>query len=123
MPMSIALRSFVAAGGVICALSAAWIPGVDQLGAADLRAGVARIDLTPPLALKSSLGGYGERMNRPAEGVHDRIFANALLLSDGTRKFVIVTVDIVGFPPAVKPALVERLADSGLTKDQVLILP
>jgi len=41
--------------------------------AAELSAGVARIDLTPPLEMNSPLGGYGERMNRPAEGVHDQI--------------------------------------------------
>ncbi len=40
--------------------------------AAELKAGVASVDLTPPLELHAPLGGYGERMNRPAEGVHDR---------------------------------------------------
>jgi hypothetical protein len=121
--MRISMRVVVFAGVILCAVIGGSMAATGPACAAELRAGVARIDLTPPLELKSSLGGYGERMNRPAEGVHDRIFAKALLLSDGTRKFVIVTVDIVGFPPAVKPALVERLADSGLTKDQVLILP
>src|SRR5437870_3839864 len=33
---------------------------------AELRAGVAAVDITPPPALKASLGGYGERMSRPA---------------------------------------------------------
>ena len=32
--------------------------------AAELKAGVARVDITPPLELNSPLGGYGERMNR-----------------------------------------------------------
>jgi hypothetical protein len=87
-----------------------------------LKAGVARIDLTPPLELHAPLGGYGERMNRPAEGVHDRIFAKALVLSDGDRKFAVVTADIVGFPPPVKPALVERLAAGGWTKERIMLL-
>jgi hypothetical protein len=89
---------------------------------AELRAGVARVDLTPPLELHAPLGGYGERMNRPAEGVHDRVFAKALVLADGKRKFALVTADIVGFPPPVKPALVERLADAGWTKDLLMLL-
>jgi hypothetical protein len=121
--MSISIRSFLAAGAVIFALKGSWLAGIDQVRAAELRAGTARVDLTPPLELKSSLGGYGERMNRPAEGVHDRVFAKALALSDGTRKFTVVTVDIVAFPPALKPALVERLAEDGVTKDQLLLLP
>ena len=121
MPTSKRVFDIVAA--TLCALIGGSMAVTDSAGAAELRAGTARVDLTPPLELKSSLGGYGERMNRPAEGVHDRVFAKALALSDGTRRFVVVTVDIVGFPPAVKPALVERLADSGLTKDQLLLLP
>ncbi|HEY2840814.1 MAG TPA: neutral/alkaline non-lysosomal ceramidase N-terminal domain-containing protein [Pirellulales bacterium] len=80
--------------------------------AAQLKAGVARVDLTPPLDLKTPLGGYGERMNRPAEGVHDRIFAKALVLADGKQKFAIVTVDIVGFPPTLKPELIAGLGDA-----------
>ena len=89
--------------------------------AAEIKAGVARVDLTPPLELHAPLGGYGERMNRPAEGVHDRIFAKALVLASGQQKFAIVTVDIVGFPPTLKPALVERLAGSWSAR-QILLL-
>src|SRR4051794_6516859 len=76
--------------------------------ATELRAGVARVDLTPPLSMKAPLGGYGARMNRPAEGVHDRIFAKALVISDGSRKFVLVTADLLGFAPPFKSSIVER---------------
>jgi hypothetical protein len=91
--------------------------------AAELRAGVARVDMTPPLELNCPLGGYGERMNRPAEGIHDRIYAKALVLSDGQRKFALVTADMLGFPPAVKPALVAMLAKDGWSAEQILLLP
>ena len=50
--------------------------------ASEMSAGVARVDLTPPMEMKATLGGYGERMSRPAEGVHDRVFAKALVLAD-----------------------------------------
>lgn len=91
--------------------------------AAELRAGVARVDLTPPLAMKAPLGGYGARMNRPAAGVHDRIFAKALVVSDGSRKFVLVTADMLGFAPPFKPSVVERLAAKGWSPEQVMLLP
>ncbi len=94
-----------------------------DLYAAQLKAGVARVDLTPPLSMKSPLGGYGERMNRPAEGVHDRIFAKALVVSDGTKKFAIVTADLLGLAPPVKPAIVERLAKADWSAEQILLLP
>ncbi|HEY2841867.1 MAG TPA: neutral/alkaline non-lysosomal ceramidase N-terminal domain-containing protein, partial [Pirellulales bacterium] len=94
----------------------------EQSVAGELKAGVARVDLTPSLELNAPLGGYGERMNRPAEGVHDRIYAKALVLASGEKKFALLTVDIVGFPPPVKPALVERLS-GGWSLDNLMLLP
>jgi len=93
-----------------------------ELAAAGLSAGVARVDLTPPKDMPTPLGGYGERMNRPAEGVHDRIFAKALVVRDGERKFALVTADLLGFSPPVKPALVERLSADGWTSGQIMLL-
>jgi hypothetical protein len=88
---------------------------------AELKAGVARIDMTPPLEFGAPLGGYGERMSRPAEGVHDRIFAKALVLEQGGKKFALVTVDIVGFPPTLKRELIERLGGKW-SAEQLLLL-
>ena len=44
--------------------AALWLAG-DKWAAADavpVLAGVARVDLTPPLAMKAALGGYGARL-------------------------------------------------------------
>jgi len=90
---------------------------------ADLMAGIARVDMTPPLSMKATLGGYGDRMNKPAEGIHDRVFGKALVLSDGTKRFVLVTADVLGFPPAIKPAVMAKLADTDLKPEQVMLLP
>lgn len=106
-----------------CLINATLSGGPTRVAASELKAGVARVDMTPPLDLKTPLGGYGERMNRPAEGVHDRIFAKALVLADGKKKFALVTVDIVGFPPPLKSMLVARLAADGWTKEQIMLLP
>ena len=46
--------------------------------------------LVSVVQLSKALGGYGERMNRPAEGVHDRIFAKALVLFDGQQLLAII---------------------------------
>ena len=63
-------------------------------------------------------------MNRPAEGIHDRIFAKAVVLADGKKKFALLTVDIVGFPPPIKPALVDRLSGGMAgTREQIMLLP
>jgi neutral ceramidase len=60
-------------------------------------AGVARICITPPVGTWQ--GGYGAR-NKPAEGVHDDLFARALVLEDeGTKlRCAIVSVDAVSLP-------------------------
>jgi hypothetical protein len=97
--------------------------GPETTSAAALRAGVARIDITPPLKMNAPLGGYGERMNQPARGIHDRIFAKALFLADGNRPFVIVTADMIGFPPTFKPEIIRELNDPRLTLENLLLLP
>lgn len=99
-----------------------FVCGIMALSGVDV--GVAAIDLTPPAEMHATLGGYGERMSRPAEGVHDPIFAKAIVLSEGLeKKCVILTADVLAFPPAFKPKLMERLGGMGWHDDQVLLLP
>jgi len=116
MPSS--LFRIAAFGLVLVALA-----GTRTTRAAELSAGAARIDITPPLEYGSPLGGYGERMSRPAEGVHDRVFAKALVLSDGQQRFALVTIDIVGLSPAIKPAVLDRLASDSWSAGQIMLLP
>lgn len=106
-------------GQLVLALLIAAAPAAP---AAELTANVARVDITPPLELQCPLGGYGERVSRPAEGVHDRVFAKALVLQSGDKRFAVVTADALAFPPAIKPALLERLG-GGWTSEQMLLLP
>ena len=91
-------------------------------GAGPLQAGVARINLTPPLEMNAALGGYGARMSRPATGVHDAVWAKALVLAQAERKFAVVTADVLAFPPGFKAAVIQRLAADELSADQVLLL-
>ncbi len=88
-----------------------------------LLGGVARVNLTPPLEWKYSLGGYGARMSKPAEGIHDWIWAKALVLKQGETRFVLVTADILAFPPTFKPKLVERLKSQGWGPENIMLLP
>lgn len=92
-------------------------------GTESLAAGTARVDITPPMALKASLGGYGDRMNRPATGVHDRIWAKALVVRQGEKRFALVTADMLALPPGFKTAVVEAIAADGWTADRVMLLP
>ena len=88
-----------------------------------IHAGVAVVDITPPLELQPILGGYGDRMSKPAEGVHDRIFAKALVLKDQENSFALITADIQSFPPYFKAQLVEALAEEGWDGNEIMLLP
>lgn len=90
---------------------------------APLQGNARSMVITPPLELGYTLGGYGARMSKPATGIHDDIRAKALVLSDGSKKFVIVTMDILGFPPNVRPMIVEKLRDTGWKAENIMLLP
>jgi hypothetical protein len=88
-----------------------------------IEANVAVIKLTPPLEMGYTLGGYGARMSKPAQGIHDDIWAKALVLKDGGKKYAIVTLDILGLPPNVKPQVIEKLNQEGWTEENIMFLP
>jgi neutral ceramidase len=90
---------------------------------AKLTASVSSIDITPPLEMKFTLGGYGERMNKPAEAIHDQIMAKALALKMGNRKYLIMTLDLIGIPPNVKIDLVKRIPGMGWSVENIMLLP
>lgn len=60
-----------------------------------LRAGAARIEITPPVGV--DLTGFIARTN-PSIGVRDPLYARALVLNDGTRHVAVVVADIIGLP-------------------------
>src|SRR5262245_19104060 len=110
------LRGFCLVGLVIF--------GVVTVAAGEpLQSGVARVDLTPPLEMKAALGGYGARLSKPATGVHDRVWAKALVLRQGAQRRVLVTADALGFPPGLREAVAAALANEGWKEDDLLLLP
>ncbi|MCD6597916.1 MAG: neutral/alkaline non-lysosomal ceramidase N-terminal domain-containing protein [Bacteroidales bacterium] len=89
----------------------------------DIKANVAEIKLTPPLEIGYTLGGYGARMSKSAKGVHDDIRAKALILQEGNKKYAIISLDILGLPPNVKPQVIEKLNKKEWTEENIMFLP
>lgn len=82
---------------------------------AEWQAGASRLDLTPDLKTMSvPLGGYAARLGAAATGVHDPVFARALVLTDGTTKVGIVSLDLCFLPASVKAEVVKRVLAAGV---------
>lgn len=93
------------------------------VAASDLTANVASVNITPPLSMKYTLGGYGERANKPAEGIHDSIWAKALVVKKNNIKYAIVTLDLLGLPTNVKVDLLKRISSECWTESNIMLLP
>ena len=59
---------------------------------AEFLAGTAKADITPPVG--GLMYGYGARGTNVSTGVHDPLYAKAIVLDDGTTKLTIVALDL-----------------------------
>src|SRR5688572_6715712 len=105
VPMKIALVILLCAAG---------------LSGASLKAGVAKVDITPAGPIWMS--GYAARTH-PSEGVLTPLWAKALALETSrSERIVIVSVDVVGIPRAITDQVAERVEKQhGLKRSQFLL--
>ncbi len=93
-----------------------------NVSAQRIKANAAAVDMTPTLDMKFALGGYGDRMSKPAEAIHDRIWAKTVVIQKVDKKYAIVTMDVLALPPNVKPELLERISAEGWSEKNVMLL-
>ncbi len=72
---------------------------------ADLKAGAAVVNITPPLG-EQIVGGF---YPFPAENVHDELHARCIVLDDGSKKLAFVVCDNVGISREVYDTAKERI--------------
>ena len=101
---------------VLACVALAW----GTLGAADFKAGVARINITPEGPIW--LSGYASR-TRPSEGKLHDLWAKALALEDNKgRRAVIVTTDLIGLPRNISEDVAARVQKKWRLPRQALLL-
>ena len=71
-------------------LLALLVPAAASAG--DLKAGVARVEITPSTFMP--MYGYANRKCGPANGTHDPLFAKVLVLEAGDSRMALVTADV-----------------------------
>ena len=84
-----------------------------------LRAGVCRVDITPPLGVEP--GAWRLRTGR-ARGVKEPLLAQALVLDDEVRQVALVATDLLWMPRHVAQAARRRIAAlTGIPPEAVLL--
>ena len=84
-----------------------------------LYAGICATDITPPPGVW--MGGYAARLTG-AVGVHDPLYARALVLDNGVRRVGLIAADLV----SLDPDIVERVragvtAQAGIAPDALML--
>jgi len=84
-----------------------------------LRAGAAKVNITPPVGIP--LSGYTARKD-VSQGIHDELYAKALVLDNGERILAIITTGLLGFyedfVDKIRGLIKER---TGIDKDDILV--
>jgi len=90
--------------GIIALLS--WFIISTTAAGAELKAGAAKVDITPPLGFP--MWGYGARHDAPSLGVLNPLMARAVVLSTGKDKIAVVSLDLGRAPTRQSMATIRK---------------
>ncbi len=88
-------------------------------GTGILRAGIAKIDITPDAPVM--LYGYASRKT-PSQGVHDHLFARAVAFENGGKKIVMVSSDLGSYTDTLYSVIKKNIMDKFGLKDSEFFL-
>jgi hypothetical protein len=92
--------------------------GTGSASAADLRAGLAMVDITPPVGWRM----YGNFREQFAGSVHDRLFAKAIVLEQGNERVAIVVCDLCFISRKLSEPVRQRASDlTGIPASKIII--
>jgi len=86
--------------------------------AQNLKVGLGEVNITPPVGI--SIPGYFE--DRKSTGIHDELYAKAIILDDGKTKVVIISCDIIGIEQEAILKIKELInKELGIPKENIVI--
>src|SRR3954447_18437191 len=85
-----------------------------------LRAGAARIDITPPIG--HPMWGYAVRRDQPSVGVRDPLHARAVVLTAGKNSIAIVSLDLGRAPTRQSMQTIRKTLQDSLQIETVFIV-
>ena len=88
---------------------------------AALRAGAARVDITPPADAALPMSGYGSR-TAGFKSIHDPIYVRAIVIDDGTTQAALVAWELIFVPDDVWADVSQRIAREAGIQPEHLVL-
>src|SRR5690242_10021249 len=74
-----------------------------------LQAGAAKVDITPAADAALPMSGYASR-KEGFKGIHDHIYARAIVLSDGAATAALVSWELIGVPDKTWEEISQRVS-------------
>jgi len=94
---------------------------VSNMDAGPLRAGAARVDITPPPGAALPMGGYASR-TQGFRAIHDNIYVRAIVIDDGDTQAALVAWESLFVPDAVWEETSKQIAaEAGIRPENLLL--
>jgi neutral ceramidase len=92
-----------------------------RAGLAELRAGTARVDITPAKYEALPMSGYAAR-TEGHKGIHDNLHVRAIAIDNGTTRAAVLTADLIGFSHRFWDRVTERIAsEMHIPRENILL--
>jgi len=93
--------------GLLLICSGSAYSSANENPAAVYSGGSAKADITPPQG--TPLSGYGKLRGKPTRGIHDPIYARAAALSNGSKAFLFLSLDLCLIDKTLRSAVLEKI--------------
>ena len=112
------LRCAVCLGGLLLWLSAVALTPAEK---GSLRAGAAKVDITPAADAALQMSGYSSR-TAGFKGIHDELNVRAVVMDDGAAQAAIVSCEIIGLSNALWEKIAEGITrETGIARENLIL--